>query len=65
MAAVLLRLVALARTRFWEGMKCRGLPSWNPTGFTIQLTLSVLKQDTTVAKPVDPSGCEESRLIET
>ncbi|OCK92855.1 uncharacterized protein K441DRAFT_662504 [Cenococcum geophilum 1.58] len=71
---LLLRLIAITRTRFWEGKKYGNFEGsgWQPTGFTVQFTLGVLKQETPgagvskKAKAVDTSsGGEEGRLIET
>lgn len=74
LATLLLRVVALFRTKFWEGRnfsKFEGF-SWKPTGFTVQFTLSVLKQepadggDRNKGKTIDTSSrSEEGRLIET
>jgi hypothetical protein len=48
----LLRLIAVARTRFWEEKQFPKLgndkgwsPGWNPKGFTVQFTLSVLPHE--------------------
>jgi hypothetical protein len=79
-----LRVVALFRTKFWEGARrptFPGLSGWNPTGFTIQFTLSVLPHDratpasapgqtftvstSTAANPGPSSSAQEGRLIET
>ena len=74
MTLLLLRIVAIARTKFWEGKKLGtlGFPRWSPNGFTVQFTLSLIKQEphgevvNKKAKGVDTqSGAEEGRLIET
>ena len=70
---LLLRVVALTRTRFWEGKKVRAWKGlgWKPAGFTVQFTLKFLPaQEETAVSRVEgqinaPSGGEEGRLIET
>lgn len=69
LATLLLRAIALAKTRFWEDKaKVFGKMGWKSTGFTVQFTLSILPHDaTSEAAPLvaqTPSG-EEGRLIET
>ncbi|RFU26831.1 hypothetical protein B7463_g9504, partial [Scytalidium lignicola] len=68
---LLLRLVAISRTKFWE-RKNFAIPSWNPTGFTVQLTLTVLPQESgapgdrkKLKSVATSSDAEEERLIET
>jgi hypothetical protein len=69
LATLLLRVIALAKTRFWEGKaKSFGGFGWKPKGFTVQFTLSILPHDGNAkASPVVASGAsgEEDRLIET
>jgi hypothetical protein len=73
LATLLLRLVALFRTKFWERRNTNFFKGsgWKPSGFTVQFTLSVLpnKRPAAAVKAsgaVDPSsGAEEGRLIET
>jgi len=69
LATLLLRVLALAKTRFWEDKaKIFGKTGWKPTGFTVQFTLSILPHDATAkAAPVaaESSSAEEGRLIET
>lgn len=69
MTTLLLRVVALARTKFWKDYKNKVvMPGWNPSGFTVQFTLSVLPNETRrkAAAAVAPGDeAEEARLIET
>ena len=68
LAILLLRVVALARTKFWKNHKNKfTLPCWNPTGFTVQFTLSVLPGESRqkAASVEAPVAEEEARLIET
>lgn len=70
LATLLLRVIALVKTRFWEGKaKAFGkFGGWKPSGFTVQFTLSILPHDANDKKAtVDASGGsgEEGRLIET
>lgn len=69
----MLRIIAIARTKFWEGKKLAA-PNWNPTGFTVQFTLSILPvAPAAAAAPAvesskgkgAASSSEEGRLIET
>jgi hypothetical protein len=75
---LLLRVIALARTKFWVGKSYRpNLGKWgfNPRGFTVQFTLKVLPAGEETAaesshqnkpKNVEASTSEEqARLIET
>lgn len=73
-ALLLVRFVALVKSKFWEGWNIRSLQSWRPTsGFTVQFSLSVIPAGTlpTVVASHEgiinntQSGAEEGRLIET
>lgn len=75
LSTVLLRLVALVRTRFWQGKTFASIKGFkfNPSGFTMQFTLSVLPAKQTAvedvsnraqAAEISASG-EQARLIET
>jgi hypothetical protein len=73
LTTLVLRLVALYRTKFWVGQKLgffRG-SGLNSGGFTVQFTLSVLPNERPVAtvstsQAANPSpSAEEGRLIET
>ncbi|KAH8801419.1 hypothetical protein F5884DRAFT_862117 [Xylogone sp. PMI_703] len=67
LAVLLLRLVAVSRTRFWEKQKL-AIPWYNPTGFTVQFTLTVLPhspEDKKSKSVATSSGGEQERLIET
>ena len=65
--------MALVRTKFWQGQKLGVFQGsgWNPSGFTVQFTLSVLPNERPTAcirasKAVaTSSGAEEGRLIDT
>jgi len=71
---LLLRLIAVARTRFWQGKTFASLKGfkWNPSGFTIQFTLSVLPSKQTAVEDIGKARAteasvsgEQARLIET
>ena len=70
---LLLRVVALTRTRFWVGKKVGGWEGlgWKPAGYTVQFTLKFLpaQEETAVSRVQGqtnaPSGGDEGRLIET
>ncbi|KAH8812917.1 hypothetical protein F5884DRAFT_856209 [Xylogone sp. PMI_703] len=71
LTVLLLRLVAISKSKFWEGNKF-SMPRWNPTGFTVQITLSVIPRETRDSEdnkkkptPVGASASrEDDRLIE-
>jgi len=81
LTTLLLRLVAVVRSQFWHGKAFASIKGykglgWNPTGFTVQFTLSVLpaKEGTNAActgntvhgsAGESASGAEGERLIET
>jgi hypothetical protein len=71
---LLLRSAALVRTRFWDGKKFCGWKrlGWKPRGFTVQVTLKFLPQETVVegveeqTKKINASSDgERGRSIET
>jgi len=74
---LLLRCVALARTKFWAGKSfAPNLKGWgfNPKGFTVQFTLKVLpagQESTAESIQNQPTtskasaSAEQGRLIET
>jgi len=72
MAILLLRIIAVAKTRFWEDKaKVFGRLRWKPSGFTVQFTLSVLPHDgRDAAAPRSPvailsSVDDQGKLIDT
>lgn len=74
LAMLLLRVVAVFRTKFWQSKTFKGLRNfeWNPRGFTIQFSLSVIRQEPAggnqqSGKGKGPalSGSGEGRLIDT
>ena len=74
MTLILLRVIALARTRFWENMKVGNFKGmgWNPSGFTVQFTLKVIparreRENERIETETreEPAGEEQARLIET
>jgi len=59
----LLRLVAIFKTKFWEGKKFPsvggglGGSGWSPNGFTVQFTMRVIRQEDSVGLPAaDAAG---------
>lgn len=64
---LLLRIVAISRTKFWLHPKVGRLFKWRPTGFTIEFTLRVLKQEPRAGCEITSTAAEgeESQLIET
>lgn len=65
--------MALVRTKFWQGQKLGVFQGsgWNPSGFTVQFTLSVLPNERPTASVgaskavATSSSAEEGRLIDT
>lgn len=73
LVTLLLRTMALVKTKFWLGQK---LPfsqgsGWDPSGFTMQFTLSMLPNERPTASVraskavATSSSSEEGRLIDT
>ena len=62
----MLCLIAIFKTKFWEGMNIKGFKGWNPSGFEVSFTLKVVRAPASGAAPaVEAASEEEGRLIET